>query len=245
MQRIVLLFNLMLKWRCKINRNKICVFDLETDGTNPDVCSPVQIAAVMVDPLKLEIIPDSEFNITLKPESLEENPKYAYDDSDVLDFHAKVRGVTKADILQSWQTYQKQEQAWKMFSSYLQMYHTRSTKKNCFSAPIAAGYNIYRFDLPIIDRLSAKYGNTNKEGKNGIFFPRDVIDIINLMFYWFEQNSDLKSYSLDNVRDYFGISKDGAHDAVKDITDSAEIMIRFMKLHRRLASGIKFKDSFK
>ena len=93
--------------------------------------------------------------------------------------------------------------------------------------------------------MAVKYGNTNKEGRNGIFFPRDVIDIINLMFYWFEQNGELKSYSLDSVRDYFGISKEGAHDAIKDIKDSAEIMIRFMKLHRRLANNIKFKDSFR
>jgi DNA polymerase III epsilon subunit-like protein len=45
------------------NFQKICVFDLETDGTNPDKCSPVQIAAIMVDPRKLEIVPDSEFNV--------------------------------------------------------------------------------------------------------------------------------------------------------------------------------------
>jgi len=227
-----------------INYNKICVFDFETDGTDPSACSPVQLAAVMVDPIKLDIIPNSEFNITFKPEVLEKDPEYEYT-TDVVDFHAKVAGCSKADIMDKWKNNPSQEHSWKMFVDYLDKYHSRSSRKSQFSAPIAAGYNIYRFDLPIIDRLSAKYGNTNKEGKNGIFFPRDVIDIINLMFYWFEQNSDLKSYSLDNVRDYFGISKDGAHYAVKDITDSAEIMIRFMKLHRRLASGIKFKDSFK
>ena len=55
------------------NNQKICVFDLETDGSNPDVCSPVQIAAVIIDPWRLEIIKDSEFNIQLKPSALEEN----------------------------------------------------------------------------------------------------------------------------------------------------------------------------
>lgn len=232
------------KWRCKINRNKICVFDLETDGTNPDVCSPVQIAAIMVDPLKLEIVPDSEFNITLKPESLEENPKYCYDDSDVLDFHAKVRGVTKAEILESWHKNQKQEQAWKMLVSYLQMYHTRSTKKNCFSAPIAAGYNINRFDLPIINRLSRKYKTVNKENRTDLFYPRDVLDVMNIIFYWFENNNELKSYTLDNLRDYLGLSKDNAHDALKDVQDTAEILIRFMKLFRGMSPKIKFRNSF-
>jgi DNA polymerase III epsilon subunit-like protein len=67
---------------------------------------------------------------------------------------------------------------------------------------------------------------------------------MNLVFYWFENNSDLKSYTLDSLRDYFGISKDGAHDALKDVRDTAEIIIRFLKLHRSLSQKIKFKNSF-
>jgi len=227
-----------------INYNKICVFDFETDGSDPSECSPVQLAALMVDPIKLDIINNSEFNVTFKPEAIEKDANYEYT-TDVVDFHAKVQGCSKADIMNRWRNNPLQEHSWKMFVDYLNKYHTRSSKKSQFSAPIAAGYNIYRFDMPIIDRISLKYGNVNKEGKNNIFFPRDVIDIINLIFYWFEQNGELKSYSLDSVRDYFGISKDGAHDAIKDIRDSAEIMIRFMKLHRRLANNIKFKDSFR
>ena len=226
------------------NTQKICVFDLETDGVNPDICSPVQIAAIMVDPLKLEIIKDSEFNITIKPQILDEKPEYVYADSDVLDFHAKVRGSTKEDILKSWHGFQKQEHGWKMFISYLDMYHTRNTKKSCFSAPIAAGYNINRFDLRIIERLSQKYDNLNKEGRSSIFYPRDVIDMMNMIFYWFEGNNELKNYTLDNLRDYLGIDKEGAHDALKYVKDTANILIRFMRLHRGLANKIKFKSSF-
>ena len=113
------------------NFKKICVFDLETDGVNPDLCSPVQIAAVMIDPKRLEIIKDSEFNINLKPSIMEDNPEYIYDDSDVLDFHAKVRGCDKNSILEAWRGHQKQEHGWKMFVSYLEMYHVRSDKKSC------------------------------------------------------------------------------------------------------------------
>lgn len=226
------------------NTQKICVFDLETDGANPDICSPVQIAAVIVDPIRLEIIRDSEFNIQLKPSILEEKPLYTYDDSDVLDFHAKVRGCSKEEILSNWQKAQKQEQGWKMFVSYLEMYHTRSERKSCFTAPIAAGYNINRFDLRIIEKLSTKYNNLNKEGKSSLFFPRDVLDLMNMIFYWFEGNSELKNYTLDNVRDYFGLSKEGAHDALKDVRDTAQLLIRFMKLHRNVSGKVKFKGSF-
>jgi DNA polymerase III epsilon subunit-like protein len=226
-----------------MNYNKICVFDFETDGSNPQECSPVQLSCVMVDPLKLEIIPNSEFNSYFKPEVLENNEKYEYT-TDILDFHAKVKACSKEEVLKQWKKYPTQEQSWKIFISYLEKYHSRSSKKSQFSAPIAAGYNIHRFDLKIIDRLSQKYGNVNKENANNIFYPRDTVDIMNLMFYWFEHSDDLKSYALDNVREYFGISKDGAHDAVKDVKDSAELLIRFLKLHRNVAAKVKFRNSF-
>lgn len=227
------------------NFQKFCVFDLETDGSDPEVCSPVQIAAVMIDPIKLEIIPDSEFNISLKPDALEANAAYDYSDSDVLDFHAKVQGSSKEKVLANWKTFQKQEIGWNMFVSYLDMYHARySNKKSCFSAPIAAGYNINRFDLKIIDRLSKKYNNLNKEGKTSLFYPRDVVDVMNLVFYWFENNNELKNYTLDNLREYLGISKEGAHDALKDVKDTASILIRFFRLHRNTAAKVKFKGSF-
>jgi len=226
-----------------INYNKICVFDFETDGSDPKSCSPVQIAAVMVDPINLEIIPNSEFNINFKPEVLESDNNYTYT-TDILDFHAKVKGCSKEDVLNEWKEYPKQQQSWKMFVDYLDKYHTRSSKKSQFSAPIAAGYNIYRFDLKIIDRLSIKYGNINKENTSDIFYPRDVVDVMNLVFYWFEHNNDLKNYSMDTLRDYFAIDKKGAHDAIKDVKDTADIMIRFLKLHRNLSSKIKFKNSF-
>lgn len=227
-----------------MNYNKICVFDFETDGTNPEECSPVQIAAIMIDPINLEIIPNSEFNINFKPEVMEQDPNYEYK-TDILDFHAKVKGCSKDEVYAEWQKYPKQNVAWKMFVEYLDKYHSRSSKKSQFSAPIAAGYNIYRFDLPIIHRLSRKYKNVNKDGNSNIFYPRDVVDMLNLVFYWFNHNNELKSYALDSLRDYLGISKDGAHDAIKDVRDTAEILIRFMNLHKNLAQKINFKGSFK
>ena len=67
---------------------------------------------------------------------------------------------------------------------------------------------------------------------------------MNVVFYWFEGNNELKNYTLDSLREYFGISKDGAHDALKDVKDTAEIAIRFLRLHRNLSQKIKFKGSF-
>jgi DNA polymerase III epsilon subunit-like protein len=223
--------------------NKICVFDLETDGANPNECSPVQIAAVIVDPVKLEIVKDSEFNIMMKPEKMEENPSHEYD-NDILNFHAKVRNCQQKDIIELWQNSMSQKQAWGLFTGYLEKYHSRSTRKNEFSAPIASGYNINRFDLKIINRLAIKFKSVTKEENNNIFYPRDVLDLMNLIYYWFMYVDDVKSISLDNMRDYFAISKENAHDALKDVKDCANILIRFLKLHKSLSAKIQFKGAF-
>lgn len=224
---------------------KICVFDFETDGSDPEVCSPVQLSAVMVDPIKLQIIDGSKFNVFCKPEVLEQNPEYEYT-TDIMEFHARVRSCSKEDIYEQWKKYPSQNVAWNSFIAYLDKYHCGARKKkSMFTAPIAAGYNIHKFDLKIINRLSKKYKTVDaKEGTPCLFYPRDVLDIMNLVFYWFE-NMELKSYSLDTIRDYLGISKDGAHDALKDVEDCAEILIRFLRLHRKLSKKIQFKDSFK
>lgn len=231
-----------------IVNNKICVFDFETDGKNPEVCSPVQLAAVIVDPLKLEIVPDSEFNVTIKPEKLENDPSYSYktpDDGDILAWHGKVRGCSEQEILKSWIAATPQKQAWKMFSDYLNLYHSRSARKSKFSAPIAAGYNIYRFDLVISKRLCGKYNMLDKDNEPELFAPRDVLDIMNLIYPWMMNIEEVKSISLDNIRKYLGISGDNAHDALKDVKDCAEILIRFLKLYKSLTPKISFKDSFK
>ena len=229
--------------------NNICVFDFETDGKNPLECSPVQLSSVIVDIQRLEIIKGSEFNAYIKPERLDnkkETPDIAvYSDSDILEWHGKVKGVSANDIFESWIKYPEQKHSWQQFITYLDNYHmTTKGKKSQFSAPIACGYNIIRYDMKIIHRLSNKYGNTNKENNTNIFHPRDQIDLMNLSWLWFENIPEIKSLSLDSVRDYLGIDKKNAHDAIKDVKDCAEILIRFLRLHRSLTSKIKFKGSF-
>jgi len=228
--------------------NNICVFDFETDGSDPTSCSPVQLSAVMVDSNRLEIIKDSEFNVFLKPERIEneKNPTPAvYSDSDILDWHAKIKNVTSKDIFNSWLNYPEQKHSWKQFVNYLDNYHSNIKKsKSQFSAPIACGYNIVRFDMKIINRLSVKYNNINKENLTNLFHPRDQIDLMAVTFLWFESLPEIKSIALDNLRDYLGIDKTNAHDATKDVKDCAEILIRFLKLHRKLTAKIKFRNSF-
>ena len=221
-----------------MNKNKICVFDFETDGINVETLNPVQVAAVIIDPRKLEVIEGAEFNSYMRPENIDEKD-YVKKNLPTIEWHAKVQGCSKEDILEVWRSAPEAKHVWGDFLDFLSRYYASGKKKTRFSAPIACGANIIKFDLPISQRLCKKYSN----GKN-IFHPRDVIDIMHWFFPWFENSEDVTSYSMDNMREYLGISSEGAHDALKDVQDVANICIRFMKLHRRTAGKVKFKDSF-
>lgn len=224
------------------------MFDFETDGKKPEECSPVQLSAVMIDPIRLEIIPKSEFNTFLKPEKLlDSDIANPYTDSDILEWHGKIRNISSEQVLSEWKEYPEQKYAWSQFVSYLDKYHLKSNggKKSQFTAPIAAGYNILRFDMAIVNRLSNKYNNVNKEKETCLFHPRDKIDIMHLFGIWTSYISDIKGLSLDSMRDYLGIDKTNAHNASKDVEDCAQILIRFLRLHKKLSQKIKFKDAFK
>ena len=59
-----------------------------------------------------------------------------------------------------------------------------------------------------------------------------------------ENNADIKSLSMDSMRDLLGMDKDNAHDALQDVKDTANILIAFMKLHRRFSPNVKFEKAF-
>ena len=61
---------------------------------------------------------------------------------------------------------------------------------------------------------------------------------------WMENNADVKSLSMDSMRDLFGMSKENAHDALKDVEDTAMLLCRFMRLYRRTSSSVRFKGAF-
>lgn len=228
-----------------MNFQKICVYDFETDSANPRTCNPVQLGAIIINPRTLTVETDSEFNSGICPEDLLKDEKqYIQDHSDTIAWHSRVQNCTSEQIIEKWKSYPLEKDVYKNFKDYLLKYHTR-TKRQCkFSAPMKAGYNIIRFDNIIIERLCKKYGDVEKSGDMTLFHPRDQIDAMMLVFNWFENLPDLKSYSMDTLRPYFGINSEGAHDALQDVKDTAELIIRFLKLHRRYAEKVNFKGSF-
>ena len=76
-----------------------------------------------------------------------------------------------------------------------------------------------------------------------LFYPRDSVDLLRIIWMWTENIPEIKSLSMDSIREWLGIPTEGAHDARKDVMDGAKVLIKFLKLHRTYAPKIKFKGS--
>jgi len=224
-------------------RKPICVFDFETDDSNPYTCEPTELAALMLDPMTLEVMKDSEFSIEMRPPDIDEE-SYFEDHFDCINWHAKNYEVSPQEILATWKKAPSQKSGWESFVQYLLKYNANQSRKTKFTAPIAGGTNIGRFDLNIIDRLSKKYGNCDKNGESKLFNPRDTVDIMHLAYFWFENDPSVTSYSMDFLRNYLGMNTSGIqHNAMQDVYDEATIIVKFMRLHRNIAPKVGFKGS--
>ncbi len=217
------------------NDNNIVVIDFETGSRNPYRTQPIQIAAIMVDSRKLEVIPNSDFESlmcpVMEPELL---TKYELDALEDGALKVNKKNVDELLVAKSPQV------VWTEFIGYLTNY---KTSKSSRGSPIVAGYNNNGFDDVILQRLGRQYGGWNeKQDKWDIFHPFYNIDVFKYTWMWFE-NSDLESISLDSMRKYMGMSDEGAHDALVDVYDTAELLIRFLGLSRYFQNRVKFQNS--
>ena len=222
------------------NFRDIIVFDFETGGANPHTCQPTQIAAVAIHARKLELQPGGVFNSEMRPiidddKAIEAGVAPLEDKA--LEITRKTReGLAKAPLPKG---------VWKKFGKFCDKYNF---KKTSWTAPIAAGYNINGYDMPIVERMCQQYGPLDeKKNCQKIFNPIFTIDVMQHIYCWFENNQDVKGYSMDYMRDYFGMSnesKENAHDALQDVKDTANLMIKFLKLQRNLLKKVKFEKAF-
>ncbi len=226
-------------------RKPICVFDFETDDSNPHECQPTELAALMLDPITLEIIKDSEFSIEMRPEDIDD-ADYFDKHEKTITWHANNYNVSPEEIFETWKSAPSQKIGWESFIQYLLKYNVNQSRKTKMSAPIPGGANITRFDLVIINRLGEKYGNLDKRGESKLFYPRDTVDILHFAHHWFENDPTITSYSMDFLRPYFGMDTSGVqHSAMQDVYDETTIIVKFMRLHRALAPKITFAGSCK
>lgn len=212
-----------------MNTRDLVVFDFETGDKDVSLfergegCEPIQIAAVVINARRLTII--GEFESLMRPLQ----PELLKDEA--LAVNKKDRAVLA--------TAPHPEMVWKDFSNFVNKYNF---KKTPFFSPIPCGFNIRNFDMPIVNRLCQLYGPLDKKtGKQGLFSSFNMWDLADDVFRWFENSKALPNSKLDTLRDYFGISKEGAHDALVDCRTTAEIIIKYMRLYRYMMPKVKFE----
>lgn len=220
-----------------MNYRDIIVFDFETGSVNPEKTQPTQIAAVAIHGRKLTVQPGGFFNSEIRP-ILDDEEAIKQGLDPLEDEALELTNKTREELAKA----PHPKQVWKKFTKFVDKYNFKKTQ---WYAPIPAGYNINGFDMIIVDRLCREYGPINeKTGHQKLFSKVNKIDVMDMMFLWTENNPDIKSISMDNMRDYMGLSDENAHDALQDVKDTANIMIRFMKFQRSLASRTKFEKAF-
>jgi DNA polymerase III epsilon subunit-like protein len=216
------------------NRDYI-IFDTETGSRNPRKTQLTQIAAIALDGRNFAV--KGQFNSDIQP---------IFDDEQAISLG--LDPVEDEALKMTHKTREQLEKApsvkavWNKFVKFVNQYNW---KGDPFFAPIPVGFNIIGFDMIIIDRLCREYGPWDKDREQQKLFSRVYkIDIMDNIFAWTESDPDVKSISMDSLRDRMGLSKENAHDALQDVKDEANIFIKLMKTHRSVYQNMTFDKAF-
>mgnify|MGYP003116246471 FL=1 len=211
------------------------VFDFETGSRNPRKTQPTQIAALALDGRNLKL--KGTFNSEIRP-ILDDEKAIEMGFDPLEDEALRITGKNREELAKA----PMPKTVWKKFCNFVNQYNWKGTQ---FFAPIPAGFNIIGFDMIIIDRLCKAYGPYDKERQQQKLFNKIYkVDMMDNMFMWTEGDPSVKSISMDSLRDRMGLSKENAHDALQDVKDTANIMIKFMKTHRSVYRNLTIDKAF-
>ena len=211
------------------------VFDFETGSRNPRKTQPTQLAALALDGRNFKL--KGSFNSEIRP-VLDDEKAIEMGFDPLEDEALRITGKTREALAKA----PMPKTVWKKFCNFVDQYNWKNTQ---FFAPIPAGFNIIGFDMIIVDRLCKAYGPYDKDrGQQKLFNKIYKADMMDNMFMWTEGDPTVKSISMDSLRDRMGLSKENAHDALQDVKDTANIMIKFMKTHRAVYRNLKIDKAF-
>ena len=212
------------------------VFDFETGSKNPHKAQPTPLAAVAIHGRKLTPQPGGFFNSEIRP--ILDDEKAIEMGLDPLEEEAL--SITRKDRKTLAKAPQP-KQVWEKFVKFVNKYNFKKTQ---WFAPIPVGYNIINYDMIIIQRLCEQFGPVDKNGNQALFHKIHKVDVLDLAYGWLESNPNVKSMSMDSMRDFLSLETENAHDALQDVKDTANIFIRFWKHQRRNGSKTKFEKAF-
>lgn len=212
----------------------IC-YDFETGGLNPNRCQITQLSAIVLNPRTFEPIDGAVFNAEVNP--IWDEEKAVSLGLDPVAQEALDKTHKTKEQLQKCSTI---DIVWKEYVEFVKRYKTGKTNWN---NPVPVGFNIINYDSVIINRLCKEYGPYDeKYNTQKIYHPTYQIDIMHDIWRWTDNAkiNDSNSKSLDSVRDWLGMSKEGAHDGLNDVLDCCELIRRFMLRYREFYAKTKF-----
>jgi len=217
-----------------MNRD-IIVFDFETGGRNPLRCQPTQIAAIALDGRNFRL--KGEFNSMMRP-ILDDDKALKAGVDPVEEGALKVTGQTRSQLAKA----PLPKGVWKKFVTFVNKYNWKGTP---YFAPIPAGFNILGYDMKIVDRLCKEYGPyDDKRESQKLFHQIYKIDVMDDVWLWTEGDPDVKSISMDSLRERMGLSSENSHDALQDVKDTANIFIKLQRSRRAVYRNMKFEKAF-
>lgn len=218
-----------------MNTLDIVVFDLETGGLKAGYNEAIQVAGKAYDARTLEAYPPEmggEFNSLMRPLHFDRLEDAA------LKVNGKTREMLKAAP--------DQGVVWNQFVDWVKKFNRKGT---AFGAPIAAGKNIRNFDLKFVEVLNKLH--CPKKEKTLLFSNRRQVDLEDYIFAWFENETEPANEKMDTLREFFGMSTVNSHDAMTDVIQTGELIMKILRLHRKLqrregkdGKFIKFKGCF-
>lgn len=202
-----------------MNFNHLCVFDYETGGRNPETCEITKIGAQILD-RNLRVI--DEFNANLKPENLDA----------VEDDALRITRLTREQL----ETFPETAIVWQAFVDFV---NKHNKKNSVYTAPIPAGYNIINYDMVLTRRYCKKYKTSWDDSRNDqkLFSQVYKFDILDHMWFWFENNSEIENLKLTTILEYMGARQEDiaeAHDALQDVKNTTNIILRLLKMQRAM-----------
>lgn len=217
-----------------MNRD-IIVFDFETGGRNPLRCQPTQIAAIALDGRNFRL--KGEFNSMMRP-ILDDDKALKAGVDPIEEGALKVTGQTRSQLAKA----PLPKGVWKKFVTFVNKYNWKGTP---YFAPIPAGFNILGYDMKIVDRLCKEYGPyDDKRESQKLFHQIYKIDVMDDVWLWTEGDPDVKSISMDSLRERMGLSSENSHDALQDVKDTANIFIKLQRSRRAVYRNMKFEKAF-
>lgn len=211
-----------------MNSLDIIVFDFETGGLDPEYHEAIQVAGKAYNARTLEPYPaeaGGEFSSLMRP---------LYPDR-LQDRALEVNGITRemlfGDEKKGISPAPDQKIVWNSFVQWVNKFNRKRSK---FGAPLAAGKNIRDFDLRFAATLCKLH--CEKKEKTLLFNTRRQVELEDLLFMWFESSQELPNEKMDTLREYFGMSHEGAHSAIVDCRQTGDLIMRFLRLHRDLKS---------